>query len=81
MSEDTGTARSGRSQRPLAARRTCSPRSPGMYLLWSLVPVLVAVIFSFNAGRSRSAWQGFSLRWYVGDPSLSVWHDARCGPR
>lgn len=45
------------------------------YLLWSLVPVLVAVLFSFNAGRSRVVWQGFSTRWYYGDPLRSVWHD------
>lgn len=45
------------------------------YLLWALLPVLVAVMFSFNAGRSRSVWQGFSLRWYWGDPNFSVWHD------
>ena len=45
------------------------------YLLWSLVPVLLAVQFSFNKGKSRSAWQGFSLRWYTGDPNLSVLHD------
>jgi spermidine/putrescine transport system permease protein len=37
--------------------------------------VLIAVLFSFNAGRSRSTWQGFSMRWYYGDPVLSVWHD------
>jgi spermidine/putrescine transport system permease protein len=30
---------------------------------------------SFNAGRSRSTWQGFSLRWYLDDPDLSVLHD------
>jgi spermidine/putrescine transport system permease protein len=46
-----------------------------LYLLWSLVPVIVAVLFSFNEGRSRSAWQGFSLRWYLTDPTLSVWND------
>jgi spermidine/putrescine transport system permease protein len=34
------------------------------YILWSLLPVLVAVQFSFNDGRSRSVWQGFSLQWY-----------------
>ena len=45
------------------------------YLLWSLLPVLVAVLFSFNAGRSRTSWQGFSMRWYYGDPFRSVWHD------
>jgi spermidine/putrescine transport system permease protein len=46
------------------------------YLLWSLLPVLIAVLFSFNSGRSRTAWQGFSMRWYWGDPIRSVWHDA-----
>ena len=45
------------------------------YLLWSLLPVLVAVMFSFNDGRSRTSWQGFSMRWYYGDPIRSVWHD------
>ena len=46
------------------------------YLVWSLLPVLIAVIFSFNAGRSRTLWQGFSFRWYWGDQERSVWHDA-----
>jgi len=46
------------------------------YLVWSLLPVLIAIAFSFNAGRSRTNWQGFSFRWYWGDPTRSVWHDA-----
>lgn len=37
------------------------------YVVWSIVPVLIAIQFSFNAGRSRSTWQGFSLRWYTED--------------
>jgi spermidine/putrescine transport system permease protein len=45
------------------------------YVLWSLVPVLIAVQFSFNATRSRTEWAGFSARWYWGDPVDSVWHD------
>jgi spermidine/putrescine transport system permease protein len=45
------------------------------YILWTLVPVLIVVQFSFNAGRSRSTWQGFSFRWYWGDPTQSVAHD------
>ncbi|MDP9219452.1 MAG: ABC transporter permease [Actinomycetota bacterium] len=45
------------------------------YLIWSLLPVLVAVLFSFNNGRSRTVWQGFSMRWYWGDPVRSVFHD------
>jgi spermidine/putrescine transport system permease protein len=35
-----------------------------LYIAWSLLPILVAVQFSFNAGRSRSTWQGFSTQWY-----------------
>jgi spermidine/putrescine transport system permease protein len=46
------------------------------YLVWTLVPVVIAIQFGFNAGRSRTAWQGFSVRWYFDDPDLSVWHDA-----
>jgi spermidine/putrescine transport system permease protein len=45
------------------------------YLAWSLLPVLIAVLFSFNSGRSRTNWQGFSMRWYYGDPIRSVWQD------
>ena len=37
------------------------------YILWSMLPVAVAILFSFNSGRSRSTWQGFSLRWYLHD--------------
>jgi spermidine/putrescine transport system permease protein len=46
-----------------------------VYLLWSLLPVAIAVLYSFNDGRSRSTWQGFSFRWYWGDDTLSVWHN------
>jgi spermidine/putrescine transport system permease protein len=46
-----------------------------VYLLWSLLPVLVAVLFSFNSSRSRTDFQGFSMRWYWGDATRSVWAD------
>jgi spermidine/putrescine transport system permease protein len=46
-----------------------------LFIVWSLAPVVIAVVFSFNAGRSRSAWQGFSLRWWIEDPDLSVIND------
>ena len=29
------------------------------------VPILVLIIFSFNAGRVPTVWEGFSLRWYA----------------
>ena len=47
-----------------------------LYLIWSIVPIGLAVLFSFNRGRSQSAWQGFSLRWYITDPINSVLHGA-----
>jgi ABC-type spermidine/putrescine transport system permease subunit I len=40
------------------------------YILWMLIPVGLAVAFSFNAGRSRSVWQGGSLQWYLADQSV-----------
>jgi spermidine/putrescine transport system permease protein len=43
-----------------------------LYLIWSLVPVALAVLFSFNRGKSQSFFQGFSWRWYFGDPVNSV---------
>ena len=46
-----------------------------LYLIWSLVPVALAVLFSFNNGKSQSVWQGFSWRWYYADPLNSVLHD------
>ena len=46
-----------------------------MYVLWSVVPVLLAIAFAFNAGRSRTTWQGFSFRWFTG-PTGSVLHDS-----
>ena len=46
-----------------------------IYILWSIVPVLIAVQFSFNSGRSRSTWQGFSMRWWWGDDQRSLVHD------
>jgi spermidine/putrescine transport system permease protein len=45
------------------------------YIAWSILPVIIAIIFSFNAGRSRSTWQGFSLRWWWQDPNDSLFHD------
>ncbi|MFM8816135.1 MAG: ABC transporter permease [Actinomycetes bacterium] len=45
------------------------------YIAWSLVPVLIAVAYSFNDGRSRTVWKGFSFRWWFGDKYASVFHD------
>ena len=47
----------------------------GAYIAWSILPVLVAILFAFNSGRSRTTWQGFSLRWFTGDKFGSVLHN------
>ncbi len=47
-----------------------------IYMLWALVPVAIAIQFSFNDSRSRTVWAGFSTRWYWGDPINSIWNDA-----
>jgi spermidine/putrescine transport system permease protein len=45
------------------------------YIAWSLVPVVIAVAYSFNDGRSRTVWKGFSFRWWFGDQYASVFRD------
>ena len=44
------------------------------YIVWSIVPVTIAILFAFNDGRSRTTWQGFSTRWFTGGTG-SVLHD------
>ncbi|HAP76484.1 MAG TPA: polyamine ABC transporter permease [Acidimicrobiaceae bacterium] len=46
-----------------------------LYVLWSILPVLVAMRVSFNDGKSRSSFQSMSMRWYWGDPNASLLHD------
>jgi spermidine/putrescine transport system permease protein len=41
-----------------------------LYLAWSILPVAIAIVLSFNAGRSNVVWQGFSLQWWFGHPSV-----------
>jgi spermidine/putrescine transport system permease protein len=36
-----------------------------LFFLFLYVPILILVVFSFNAGRSATIWNGFSLEWYV----------------
>ena len=51
------------------------PAVTWIYVAWSLLPVLLAIRFAFNQGRSRTSSQGFSLRWFWTDPTLSVRND------
>jgi len=46
-----------------------------LYLIWSLVPIAIAVLFSFNKGRSQATYQGLSWHWYFWDKTNSVWHN------
>ncbi len=46
-----------------------------VYLVWSILPIGIAVLFSFNDGKSQSVWQGFSTRWYCCDPINSVFRN------
>ena len=46
-----------------------------LYLLWSLAPIAIAVLFSFNQGKSQATYQGISWRWYFGDHVNSVWYN------
>ena len=46
-----------------------------LYILWSIVPIAIAVLFSFNKGASQATWQGFSTKWYVGNQVTSVLHN------
>ncbi len=46
-----------------------------LYLIWSLIPIGLAVLFSFNHGKSQAVWQGFSWQWYFSDPVNSVLHN------
>jgi len=45
------------------------------YLIWSLVPLTIAIAISFNGSRSNSVLHGFSLQWWWSDPEDSLWHD------
>ena len=38
------------------------------YLAWSILPVLIAILLSFNAGRSNTQLQSIGLRWWIDDP-------------
>jgi spermidine/putrescine transport system permease protein len=36
-----------------------------LILFFLYAPIVVLIVFSFNASASRARWGGFSLRWYV----------------
>lgn len=46
-----------------------------LYIVWSILPIAIAVLFSFNKGASQATWQGFSTKWYFGRGVTSVLHN------
>ncbi len=60
-----------RRARPPARRAPWLTLVTACYLMWSLLPLLLVVAYSFNAGDTVTHWQGFSLRWWIGDPSAA----------
>lgn len=36
----------------------------GGILVFMYLPIAIVILYSFNAGRLSSVWEGFSLRWY-----------------
>lgn len=46
-------------------RRVGSRLFMGLVFLFLYAPILLLIIFSFNAGNSSVVWKGFSFRWYA----------------
>lgn len=45
------------------------------YIAWTLIPIVTAVLFSFNSSRSISSFTGLSMRWWAWDPDDSLAKD------
>ncbi len=46
------------------ANRTGSRFLIGLMFLFLYLPIILLIVFSFNAGDSSAVWRGFSLSWY-----------------
>ena len=58
-------------ERPFSVRRQRGFTTVAMLCFAALyAPILMLVIYAFNAGTSLSDWQGVSVRWFV-----SAWHN------
>ena len=45
-------------------RKVFSPIYLALVLIVLYLPILMVIIYSFNAGRTSGSWQGFSTQWY-----------------
>src|SRR5437868_14728950 len=43
----------------------CTAVSPAVGIAFIYLPIVVLVIYSFNASRLVTVWGGWSLRWYI----------------
>ena len=57
-------------------RKLFSPIYLTLVLLVLYLPILMVVIYSFNAGRTIGAWQGFTTSWYARLMSNALMGDA-----
>ena len=46
------------------SRRTGGRLLMGLVFLFLYAPIILLIVFSFNAGESSMVWKGFSLQWY-----------------
>ena len=51
----------------------------GIILVFLYVPIVVLICQSFNAGKSRAKWEGFSFRWYGEAVPECVHHERPVG--
>ena len=49
----------------IGLRKIFSSAYTGLIFLFLYSPILILIIFSFNASRSKSVWAGFTFDWYI----------------
>ena len=46
-------------------KKFCKRAYLALILIFLYLPIVVLIVQSFNAGKSRAKWEGFSFRWYT----------------
>ena len=46
-------------------KKFCKRAYLALILIFLYLPIIVLIVKSFNAGKSRAKWEGFSFRWYT----------------
>ena len=46
-------------------KKFCKRAYLALILIFLYLPIIVLIVQSFNAGKSRAKWEGFSVRWYT----------------